>query len=108
MQDLTKLCSTGDCWVSRNCFMYSCVNNILQNYLTPRLESGNLTIFYNSIIKNVDKVGSVITGVSIITHEPLKEDCRSADLRIQDWYTYGDNEYYNKTLTDLKVGKFVI
>lgn len=37
MQDLTNLCSTGDCWVSRNCFMYSCVNNILQNYLAHRL-----------------------------------------------------------------------
>lgn len=50
----------------------------------------------------------MINGVSIITHTPLKEDCRSADLRIQDWYTYGDNEYYNKTLTDLRVTKFVI
>jgi hypothetical protein len=94
MQLLSTQCSSGDCWVSRNCFMYECVNTILQNYLASRLQSGNLTIFYNSVVKNVDKVGNSIKSLTIMTHKPLKEDCRTADRRIEDWYTYGDNEYY--------------
>jgi hypothetical protein len=82
MQTITTQCNSGDCWVSRNCFMYDCVNNILQDYLAPRLQSGNLTIFYNSVIKNVDRVGNSIKYLTIMTHTPLKEDCRSADRRI--------------------------
>lgn len=80
--------------MSRNCFLYECVNGILQNYLAPRLQSGNLTIFYNSVVKNVDRVGSAIRSVTITSHTPFKEDCRSADQRIEDWYTYGESEYY--------------
>jgi hypothetical protein len=82
MQEVSARCNTGDCWVSRNCFMYSCINSILQDYLTPRIQSGNLTIFYNSIIKNIDRVGSAIKSMTILTHEPLKQDCRTADKRI--------------------------
>lgn len=28
-------CSTGDCWVSRNCFLYSCLQPIIDEYLQP-------------------------------------------------------------------------
>lgn len=27
---VTTQCNTGDCWVSRNCFLYSCLEPILQ------------------------------------------------------------------------------
>lgn len=60
------------------------------------------------MIKNVDKVANQIRSVNIITRNVLKEDCRSANLRIQDWYTYGDNEYYEKVENTLKINKFVI
>jgi len=82
MQTLAAKCNTGDCWVSSNCFLYDCIDGILQDYLAPRLKSGNLTIFYNSTIKNVEKVGNTIKSLTILTREPLKEDCRSADQRI--------------------------
>jgi hypothetical protein len=60
------------------------------------------------VIKNVDKVANQIRSVNIITRNVLKEDCRSANLRIQDWYTYGDNEYYEKVENLVKINKFEI
>jgi hypothetical protein len=53
-------CSTGDCWVSRNCFLYSCIEPIIAEYVTPLVASGALTIFWNSTITGVSVVGGSI------------------------------------------------
>ena len=87
LRTLTSSCNTGDCWVSRNCFLYSCVDRVIQEYLAPIVYAGNLTIIYNSFVTAVEKRGSQITKVTVVTREPLKEDCRSADERIADWYS---------------------
>lgn len=79
MQDISSYCNTGGCWVSRNCFMYSCVSNIIDQYLNPLIKNGNLTIFYNSMVKNVEKIGNIITSVTIIQREELKADCRPSN-----------------------------
>ena len=79
MRQLTDNCNSGNCWVSRNCFLYSCVDRIIQDSLAPRLAAGNLTILYNSLITSVQKRGTRISEVQVLSRRRLQEDCRSAD-----------------------------
>ena len=67
MQKVTSQCNSGACWVSRNCFLYSCIEPLINDYLAPRLSSGNLTIFKNSLVKNLTKLGNKIISLSIIS-----------------------------------------
>lgn len=32
-QKITSSCNTGDCWVSRNCFLYTCIEPFIRNQL---------------------------------------------------------------------------
>jgi hypothetical protein len=79
LQRLSSQCRSGDCWVSRNCFLYSCVEPIINDYLAPRLAAGNLTILANSLPKKIVRLGSFISSLQILTRTPLQEDCRPAD-----------------------------
>ena len=60
IEEIKDSCNTGDCWVSKNCFLYDCVSPIFEKYLAERK---NLSIFSNSIVKSVRKLGSRITSL---------------------------------------------
>ena len=67
MQKLTSQCNTGNCWVSRNCFLYSCIEPIINDYLKPRIASGNFILIKNSLISKVTKLGNKIISLDIIS-----------------------------------------
>ena len=79
MQKLTSQCNTGNCWVSRNCFLYSCIEPIINDYLAPLLASGNLKIIKNGLLKKITKIGNKISSLDVVVRKELKKDCRTVD-----------------------------
>ena len=67
-----------------------------------------MIVYKDSVVKRVQTVGSTIKSVSIVSRVALKEDCRSVDQRIADWYSPKDSEYYLKYVTKLAVNSFAI
>ena len=78
INEIKNKCNTGDCWVSKNCFLYDCIEPIFEKYLRDKT---NLQIFYNSVVKSVQKLASRITSIEIITRKPIPTsiDCRTID-----------------------------
>lgn len=72
LQKITNACNTGNCWVSRNCFMYSCIEPFIKNQLDPKIQSGSLIIFKDSVIKRVDTLGNNIKSINIVSRKTLK------------------------------------
>lgn len=68
LAEVCQKCNTGDCWVSRNCFQYSCIEPLIKDRLASKQ---NLTIYYDSVIKSVQKVGTRIASVEIIQRLPI-------------------------------------
>ena len=71
LKDIAEKCNTGSCWVSRNCFEYSCIEPIIQQYLKSR---ENLTIYYDTMVKSVQRIGTKISTVEIVSRLPLAAD----------------------------------
>ena len=68
IKEVAEKCNTGNCWVSRNCFQYSCIEPIIRTWLERRT---NLTIYYDSMVKSVKKLGTKITSVEFVSRLPI-------------------------------------
>lgn len=60
LNDMVTKCNTGDCWVSRNCFQYTCIEPLIKEKLANK---PNLTVFWDSTVKSVQRTGSRVTSL---------------------------------------------
>ncbi|UJR33832.1 hypothetical protein I4U23_021256 [Adineta vaga] len=94
---LTVLGDTGRCWVSPKC---SVPNLFHSEAVLPELDE--IRIFYNTVIKriNKDESGRRIIQIDAIQRTPIQsssERCRFLSEELPDWYSSTDSAWFTKT-----------
>lgn len=74
-----------------------------------------MTIYYDTMVKSVQKQGSRIVSVEIIQRLPIamegvqaREDCRYFYESVQDWYTREPSQYHRKVVSKIMINNFII
>ena len=91
----------GACWVSVLCFSPQVGHQVLRDMLDPYVESGQLLLFTDTVIKDVETSDTLIESVQAITHIPLRPEL-AGDQRgnlseyFLDWYDPEPSEDWDK------------
>lgn len=92
----------GNCWVSTKCYL---PKNLINNWIKDTAASlENLTVLYNTVVKNVtvkNRTLVKVTGVQRFARpgtSPLKR--RYSEV-IEDWYSTKDSELFTKRIVQL-------
>ncbi|MGA7952739.1 MAG: FAD-dependent oxidoreductase [Gloeobacterales cyanobacterium] len=80
----------GKCWVSQLCFSPKVGVQVLEEMLEPYQRSGQLVVFTNTVVQDLEVNAHQIRSVTAITHIPKdpKQGVNSLPLShfIEDWY----------------------
>lgn len=93
----------GACWVSELCFAPRVGAAVLQEKLAPYVQSGQLVLLLNTVVKDLDVESNRIRSVTTITHIPtdLSRGVNSLPLShfLLDWYDPVPSESFDKRVT---------
>ncbi len=81
----------GACWVSVLCFSPQVGHQVLREMLDPFVESGQLLLFTDTVIKDLETSGTLITSVQAVTHIPRRPELEGGQRGnlseyFLDWY----------------------
>lgn len=94
----------GNCWVSVSCFLPKDAQQILVDMLHDAAKEGNGTLkwFPNTVVKDLETNGSLITRTIAIQHSPAggKPPINAVPLSqtIEDAYRYENSEQFTKKI----------
>ena len=93
----------GECWVSVLCFSPQDGHAVLTAMLDPFVQSGQLRLFTETVVKAVEVQGSLVTGVLGIRNRPRREELtggRRGNLSeyFLTWYDPNPSEDWEKEL----------
>ncbi|KAK7109270.1 uncharacterized protein [Littorina saxatilis] len=93
----------GACWVSTKCYL---PRHLVEGWIARTVRGfSNLNVFYNSVIKRVQRQGRVISAVEAVQRVPRSGfdqwGQRLSDTW-QDWYSESDSHGLTKTLLRLE------
>ncbi|GAB4218021.1 MAG: FAD-dependent oxidoreductase [Synechococcales cyanobacterium] len=81
----------GQCWVSVLCFTPQDGHDVVREMLDPYLSSGQLQLFTDTVVKDVEVQGSLITQVQGLRHIPRRPELAGGQRGnlseyFEDWY----------------------
>jgi hypothetical protein len=92
----------GKCWVSVLCFSPQVGHQVLREMLQPYLESGQLLLFTETVIKDLHTNKNLILKAEAITHHPRRSDLDPGNRGnlseyLLDWYDPNPSPDWDKT-----------
>jgi hypothetical protein len=93
----------GKCWVSELCFAPRVGVQVLREMLDPYLRTGQLALFTDTVVKDLDIEGNRIRSVTTLTHA-ARDPARGPNSLplshfLRDWYDPEPSERFSKRLT---------
>ncbi|KAK7109272.1 uncharacterized protein [Littorina saxatilis] len=103
MDSLGGTGNPGDCWVSTKCYL---PRHLVEGWIARTVRGlNNLQVFYNSVIKRVQRQGRVISAVEAVQRVPssgFDQWGQRFSEAYLDWYSESDSQWFTKTLLRLE------
>lgn len=103
------------CWVSPFCYL---PDHLVADVLKPmlRAHAPHLRVYYNTVVKNITRVGGRITAVTAITRTARNASAcpwapgmeRRVSQQLRDWYSPSESAHYSKEVRTFHAPEVVI
>ncbi|MBD2103291.1 FAD-dependent oxidoreductase [Leptolyngbya sp. FACHB-261] len=94
----------GRCWVSALCFSPTVGQQVVREMLKPYERSGQLRLFTDTVVKDLDRSDNQLTAVTAIRHQPRQPAQNSEaygrplSAYLLDWYNPAPSPLFDKTV----------